>query len=205
MLTRLAHLTIRRRRVVLASTLVLVALAGAVGSGAIDRLSTGGFDDPNSESARAADLLEQRFHAATPNVVLLVTARHATVDDDAVAAAGDRLTKMLGGERGISQAFSYWTLGSPRPLKSSDGTQALVLARLAGDDDRVRERIRDLSPQYTFSNDLIDVGVSGRAEIFRQVGDQVEEDLRRSETITFPLVLILLIIVFGSVVAAGLP
>jgi RND superfamily putative drug exporter len=52
---------------------------------------------------------------------------------------------------------------------------------------------------------LIDVGVTGRAEVFRQVGDQVEEDLRKAETITFPLVLILLVIVFGSVVAAGLP
>jgi RND superfamily putative drug exporter len=205
MLTRLARFTIRRRRSVLVGTVVFIALAGAFGSSAIDRLSTGGFDDPNSESARAGDLLEQRFHSATPNVVLLVTARKGTVDDPGVSAAGVRLTKRLAGERGISQAFSYWTIGSPRPLESNDGTQALVLARMAGDDDRVRERIRDLSPRYTFSNDLIDVGVTGRAEVFRQVGDQVEEDLRRAETITFPVVMILLVIVFGSVVAAGLP
>src|SRR5439155_5820148 len=103
------------------------------------------------------------------------------------------------------QAFSYWTLGSPPPLRSTDSKEALVLARIKGDDDAVRDHVKELSPRYTRSAGPITVAVGGQAEVFRQVGSQVEHDLRKAETITFPVVMILLILVFGSVVAAGLP
>src|SRR5205823_1910935 len=49
------------------------------------------------------------------------------------------------------------------------------------------------------------VAVGGQAAVFKQVGDRVEKDLRKAEAITFPIVLVLLILVFGSAVAAGLP
>ena len=91
------------------------------------------------------------------------------------------------------------------PLRSDDATQALVPGRLAGDEDRIRATVEELSPAYTRTDGPIEVGVGGQAEVFRQVGTQVEEDLQRSETIAFPIVLLLLILVFGSAVAAGLP
>src|SRR6266508_3853421 len=82
---------------------------------------------------------------------------------------------------------------------------AVVVARISGDDDQVRDRVKVLSPKYTRSDGPITVAVGGQAEVFRQVGTQVEKDLRKAETITFPIVLILLVMVFCSVVAAGLP
>jgi RND superfamily putative drug exporter len=205
MLERLGRFAVRRRRRILIGTVVGVILAGAFGGSVIGNLSNGGFTDPRSDSQRAEDALDQVFHAGNPNLVLLVTARGGTVDDAAVAQAGAALTQELGAEAGIQTAFSYWTLGSPAPLRSTDSTQALVLARIEGDDDQVRERVKELSPKYTRTEGAIAVGVGGQGEIFRQVGTQVEEDLQKAETITFPVVLILLILVFGSVVAAGLP
>ncbi len=80
-----------------------------------------------------------------------------------------------------------------------------MLARIAGNADQVRDRVNELSPKYSRTDSTITIGVGGQAEVFRQVGTQVEKDLRKAETITFPLVLILLILVFGSVVSAGLP
>ncbi|MEA2487607.1 MAG: putative drug exporter of the superfamily, partial [Actinomycetota bacterium] len=100
----------------------------------------------------------------------------------------------------IVQAFSYWTLGSPAPLKSVDGSQALVLARLTRP-----KTIEDLAPELEVDNAAISVGIGGTAQIFDQVQHQIEHDLTKSELITFPIVLILLIFVFGSVVAASLP
>jgi putative drug exporter of the RND superfamily len=205
MLGRLGRFTVRRRRWVLAGTLVGFLAAGALGGGVFDRLSGGGFDDPAAESSLAADELEDAFGAGDANVVLLVTAENGSVDDDAVAAEGLRLTEELAGEPSIEQAFSYWTLGSAPPLRSGDGTQALVLARIGGDEDQVDEAIEELAPRYTRHGDVLDVAVGGQAQSFRQVSTQVESDLVRAETITFPIVLILLILVFGSVVAAGLP
>jgi len=205
MLGRLGRFTVRRRRWVLAATLVGFLAAGALGGGVFDRLSGGGFDDPAAGSSLAADQLEDAFGAGDANVVLLVTAKDGSVDDDAVAAEGVRLTEELAAERSVEQAFSYWTLGSAPPLRSGDGTQALVLARIGGDEDHIDEVIEELAPRYTRDGSVVDVAVGGQAESFRQVSTQVESDLVRAETITFPIVLILLIVVFGSVVAAGLP
>jgi RND superfamily putative drug exporter len=205
MLERLGRFTVRRRRWILIGTVIGLIMAGAFGGSVVERLSNGGFTDPNSESERAKGVLARVFDAGDPNLVLLVTAREGTVDDQAVVAAGTALTREVAAEPGIRQAFSYWTLGSPVPLRSTDERQALVLTRIGGNDDQVRERVNELSPKYTRSDGPIRVAVGGQAEVFRQVGSQVENDLRKAETITFPIVLILLILVFGSVVAAGLP
>ena len=61
MLTRLAWLTVRRRRLVLALSALFVVAAAALGSGAFGVLEDGGFEDPGAESTRAADVLEDRF------------------------------------------------------------------------------------------------------------------------------------------------
>lgn len=205
MLERFGRFTVRRRRWILIGTVIGLIVAGAFGGSVIERLSNGGFTDPASESQRAEEILDRVFDTGNPNLLLLVTAREGTVDDPSVAEAGAALTQELSAESGIQQAFSYWNLGSPPPLRSTHSKQALVLARISGDDDEVRDRIERLSPKYTYRNGPIAVAVGGQAEVFRQVGTQVEEDLQRAETITFPIVLILLVLVFGSVVAAGLP
>src|SRR6266536_3568141 len=203
MLERLGRFIVRRWRGILIGTVIGVVVAAAFGGSLIQRLSNGGFTDPGSESERAEGVLGRAFHAGNPNLVLLVTARVGTVDDPAVSTAGTALTKEVLAEPGIQQAFSYWSLGSPRPLRSTDSRQAILLARIAGNADEVRDRVKELSPRYTRSTGPITIAVGGQAEVFRQVGTQVEKDLRKAETITFPIVLILL--VFGSVVAAGLP
>ena len=205
MLHRLGRFTVRRRRWVLVATVIAFLAAGALGAGVLDRLSGGGFDDPAAESARASERLEETFGAGEPNLVLLVTAGSGSVDDQAVVAAGAELTEELAAEPAIQQAFSYWSLGSAPPLKSTDGSQALVLARIEGDEDEVDAVIEELAPRYTRDGDVVDVEVGGQAQVFRQVSTQVESDLQRAEAITFPIVLILLVLVFGSAIAAGLP
>ncbi|HEY7873818.1 MAG TPA: MMPL family transporter [Actinomycetota bacterium] len=205
MLTRLGRAAVEHRRLILIVSLVGFVLAGVFGGNVATKLSTAGFDDPNAESTLADDTLEAEFGSGQANLILLVTAKSGSVDDDAAAAAGQALTEELQAEPTIAQAFSYWSLGSPPPLKSGDGSQALVLARIAGDEDAVDERVEHIAPKYTRGDDTITVGVGSIAQIFNQVGTQIESDLRKAELITFPIVLIMLVLVFGSVVAAGLP
>jgi RND superfamily putative drug exporter len=207
MLRRLGEFTVRRRRIIMVATLVFVIAAGAIGGNVASLLSTGGFEDPGAESTLARVALEDVFHQGSPNIILLVTAKGGDVDDPAVVKAGAALTAELAKQKDIDQAVSYWTLGSPPPLASVKGDQAMVLARIAGSpgDNAIEERVAELSPRFTRSNELISVDVGGQAEVFRQVGDQIEEDLKKAEIISFPVTLILLMIVFGSVVAAGLP
>jgi RND superfamily putative drug exporter len=205
MLARLGRFTVHHRKAVLVGTAVFFVLAGALGGGVASRLSSGGFDDPSSESSRARDTIEREFGDQDPDVVLLVTARRGTVDDPDIVAAGNALTTELASERGVAGAISYWALGNPPPLRSTDSRQALVVAALRGDDEEEHDTVEELSPRYAGRRGPITVGVGGFAETFRQVNEQVEEDLLRGELLAFPIVLVLMVLVFGSLVAAGLP
>jgi RND superfamily putative drug exporter len=190
---------------VLVGTAVFFVAAAFLGGGVASRLSSGGFDDPASESSRATDTIKRDFGKQQPDLVLLVTAKRGTVDDPEVGAAAEALATRLAGEKSVTRSVSYWGAGSPPPLRSKDGRQALVLASLHGDEDEVLDSARDLSPRYTRDDAAITVRVGGFGEIFRQVNQQVEEDLLRAELIAFPITLLLMVLVFGSVVAAGLP
>jgi len=203
MLASLAGFLIRRRIVVLAVAAAFLALAAVVGRGVAESLTSGGFTDPNADSTRAAELLNREFTGGTWNLVLLVTAE-AGIDDPSVVEAGGALTQELAREEGVSNVVSYWSLRAPL-LASTDGAQALVLGRLQGDVDEAGERAAQLAAAYTRSGEVLDVAVGGTAETFRQVAETVESDLRRGELISFPAVFVLLLLIFGSVVAALLP
>ena len=205
MFTRFGYFVVRHRKAVLVGTFLFVLAAGAVGGGVTDKLTTGGFTDPGAESTRAKDLLERKFASSDPNVVLLVTARRGTVDDVAVAATGRALTEELAAEPGVASAISYWSLGGAAPLRSESARRALVLAAIDGSEDHISDVIKRLSPHYTRHDAQVRVAVGGQAEVFRQVDEQISQDLVTAETIALPITLLLLVLVFGGLVAAGLP
>jgi RND superfamily putative drug exporter len=86
----LGRLVTRRRWWVLALALAFLPVAGLLGGSVEGHLSAGGFDDPGSESSRAARLLLADFHTGEPNLVLLVTAHGGSVDAPAVGARARR-------------------------------------------------------------------------------------------------------------------
>src|SRR4051794_9587967 len=203
MLTRVAGFIVVRRRLVLVLAVLFLALAGGIGGGVAKELSGGGFDDPKAPSERASQLLHDQFKAGAPNLALLLTSR-GNVDDPAVAAEGRRLAAQLAGERDVTQVVSYWSAGKPATLKSRDGHRALLLARISGTDDHMVDRAAQLTPLYSGTHDGLKVQVGGIAETFDEVGTTIERDIIRAETIAFPVTAILLILVFGSALAAGL-
>src|SRR5919106_1500702 len=207
MLTRFARLSTRHARAVVIAAVLVFAVAGAIGGGVADHLTSGGFEDPSSESSRAEEALAEEFDTGVPNLLLLVTAPGGDVDDPAVAAAGQALTEELAAEEGVADVVSYWSEGNASPLRNDDGSRALVVARVEGNDDQVEDRVTELAPRYerTAADGGVDIEVGGFAEVFHEVGDTIEEDLVRAEMIALPITLVLLILVFGSVVAASLP
>jgi RND superfamily putative drug exporter len=200
-LTRLAHRVTAIPRTVLLLALAFLVLAGAVGGSVAANLSAGGFDDPDAEAVRATQLLEEQFGGGSPNLLLLVTAPDGV---DAVADAGLALTERLAAEPGVTQVVSYWATGASA-LRSEDGTQALVLGRLTGTEDEQIDRVEELGPRYESDDGAVRVQVGGEMEVFRQIGDTIERDLKRAESVAFPITAALLVLVFGSAVAAGLP
>ncbi len=205
MLARLAPTLVRRRRLVLIVAVAVLAIAGAYGGGVVSSLTGGGFDDPSSPSSRAANVIDATFQQGQPDIVLLAHANDGDVDGSAAVAAGTALTAQLAGEPGVVQAASYWSLGSPPPLKSTSGDTALVLVRLAGDDDAVADRALELTKAVEGDQGALTVTAGGPAVVNNAVSERVESDLQRAEMIALPITLLLLVVVFGSVVAALLP
>jgi RND superfamily putative drug exporter len=204
MLERLAGSLLRRRVLVLVVAVAVVGLAGVLGAGVVSKLRSGGFEDPAASSTRAEDALRDTFHTGEPNLVLLVTADHGTVDQAGLANGGLELTRRLSAERDVSEVQSYWTTKAA-PLRSVDGRQALVLARIAGDDDATQKRAEQLATDFDRDQGGMRVQVGGQARVFGEVSDQVERDLARAEMIAVPITLVLLVVVFSSAVAGALP
>jgi RND superfamily putative drug exporter len=208
MLARLAALVVRRRRSVLLAALIALVAAGAFGGGVASSLVGGGFDSESSESSRAQRLIEDTFHQSDPNLLLVVTAADGTVDSPISSAAGSELVAALAAEEDVQQVSSYWSLGNAPPLRSDGGDKALVLAHVAGDDDAATERaveiVEDLRARGLDSG-AVSFEAGGGTIINDRVSSTIEDDLRTAEMIALPITLILLLFVFGSVVAAALP
>src|SRR6516165_2576588 len=205
MLRRLATSVVAHRRAVLVGAVLVLLGAFAYGGKVTSKLNNGGFQDPSAPSTRANAVLDQQFRTGTPNLVLVVTAAHGSVDSPAAAAAGRALTAQVAGTGGIDTAASYWSLADAPPLRSTDGHRALVLAHLTGTDDQVNKRIKQIEPALLGAHGPVTVAVSGQAAVTRQIGDTIRADLAKAEGIAIPITLVLLIFVFGSVVAALLP
>ena len=205
MLDRLGHFLVRRRWFVLAGTLVTIVVAGGFGGNVAEHMFNGGFDEPDSESTRAAAVLRTEFRQAPPNFLLLVTAKRGTVNDAAIRQEGLRLTNELQRERDVGQVLSHWNLGPDSPLQNRDKTRAIIVAEILGNDDESGEIADRLIPKYSFDKEAVKVRVGGFEAIFDEVSTTIEEDLARGEAIAVPITLVLLIVVFGSVIAAFLP
>jgi RND superfamily putative drug exporter len=202
MFTRIGHLTVHRRRLVLALTVLFVFAAGAVGSGLFGRLGGGGFADPDAESSRAAAFLAEAGTPA-PELVLLVEAATG-VDDPAVAAAGRDLIAAVTAEPGVATVVSYWSRGNEPTLRSTDGHAALVVVDLA-DTAEADDLTATLAERYTGTRGPVIVREAGAHAIDTAIGAQLDTDLIRAESIAVPVTLLLLLIVFGGLVGAVLP
>ncbi|MCK9893067.1 MMPL family transporter [Frankia sp. AgB32] len=201
MFAPLVTLVTRRPRLILALTVIVLLGGGVLAGTAFGKLQTGGFDDPASESSRAADLLDAHFHGR-PNVLLLVTARQGDVDDAPIVAAGRSVAADLAAQPGARDVVSYWT-GAGSLLRSRDGRSALVIASVADDDQAADVVDRYESGAYSPSDVTVQPG--GAATAGADIGSQVSSDLAKAELFAIPVTLVLLVLAFAGVVAALLP
>ncbi|MFF6833339.1 MMPL family transporter [Streptomyces sp. NPDC012438] len=184
--------------------MVATVLAGVLGAGAGERMGSGGLTDPDAPSAQAQRILASRFDAGDPQLVLLAEAS-GPVDEPGASAAGTALTDRVRGIAGVRGVDSYWAPGRPESLRSKDGRIGLLLLRLDGNEDASEAVAARVVDQVSGKRDGLTVRVTGAAQLDREVDAQAEKDLTRAELLTAPLTLLILVLVFGSAVAAGLP
>lgn len=202
MLTALGRFAAAHPRKILVTTLILLIGAGALGFGAFGKLKPQGFTDPDAESSQAQELITEHF-GGEADLIFLVTAADGTVDSPAARAAGARLTRQLADEAALSTVRSYWTTGSAA-MRSGGGDHALILGHTSDAIDAT-EAVQHLRERYGGARGPITVDLGGRAAVQHDIGNQVQADLLVAESIAVPLILLLLVVAFGSLVAALLP
>jgi putative drug exporter of the RND superfamily len=202
---RLAAFSLRHRRAILVGAGLFTVVAGILGSGATSHLSEGGSDAPSEQSVRAAQILGHEFHAGDSNFFVVVTARRGNVDSPATAAAGAALTRRLRHAHDVVNVQSYWSLGDVGALESKGHTQALIVGRILGDQNQVVDREPAIGALFERAPAAVEVQVGGFADSYREIDVLVERGLIASELIAIPITFVVLLIVYGSVVAALLP
>ena len=120
------------------------------------------------------------------------------------STAGRALTELLRHDAGISSVVSYWATGNAA-LRSADGRTALVLARITGTEDERKTTLVRLFPRIHGQHGALSLRLGGQPAVEREVTDRSEKDLRRMELLATPVVAVVLLFVFGSVVASLLP
>jgi len=207
-LERFGALVAGRPRAVLALFVLTLAVAGVLGAGLFPRLQAAGFADPSSQSGQTAIVLADRFGVHEPILVLAVDTP-AGVDSATGSAAAERLVEKVGRTSGVTDVASYWTSGRPAALRSTDGRAGEVVVGAGGADDTARadvaKRVTALVERFDASEPGLTVGVGGTEAVNAAINDAITGDLARAESIAIPLTFVLLILVFGSLVSAGLP
>jgi RND superfamily putative drug exporter len=198
MFGRIGRFTASHARAVLAITVLLMVGAAALGVTAFGKLQTEGFDDPNADSSQAMALIDSQFGGEN-DVVFLFSSTTGSVDDPAAAQAAADLTDRLATDPGITGFTSYFTTKAP-PMRSADGQYAIGVAQLT-DEGHVKE----LRADYAEGNGPLQVRIGGPDAIGVDISNQVASDLAVAEAIAVPIIMVLLVIVFGSVIAALLP
>ena len=197
MLDRLAAFIYRRRRRVLWGSLAVVLVAGFFGGPVFGLLdSNGDFDDPQSEAPLAAgDIARATGASAAPDLTVLVR-----LGAQADSAEGQRKLDRVEGALDVPGIkIVRYERGGDRTLVSKDGRTSYVVATFptnaGGVLDRVQPRLERIPGVTLGGNDIAR----------DQVGEQVSEDIARAELLAFPILFLLSLFVFRSVVAALLP
>ncbi|MEL7156690.1 MAG: MMPL family transporter [Actinomycetota bacterium] len=211
MLDRLAELVVAVPGRILSVVAAAVIGCALYGYDAASQLSPAGYEVPGSDSTRAAQFLADRFDTGPANVVVLVSVPTADdgglvggVDHPRVQAEGLAIADELAAVSGVEDVASYWATGSAA-LRSQDGSQALISARIVASEEEIYERVDTLRDEIAGPRDGIDVALGGSALMNLEVVEESERDLLRAELIAIPATTLIMLIVFRGVVAALLP
>jgi RND superfamily putative drug exporter len=207
MIERWGAFVARRALAVLLAGIALTLAAGAYGSGVFDSLSQGGFDDPDSESRRELVAEQDSFGNKSADVIAIYSSSELTADQpqfrQAVADVVDRIPADT-----AASVVPYYAAGggagAADGMVSEDGHAAQVVISLAGTtQDDFLSNYDDLAPALTA--DGVDTELAGPFAVYNDVNEITSEDLARAETISMPVVIVLALLIFGSLVAAFMP
>jgi uncharacterized membrane protein YdfJ with MMPL/SSD domain len=205
-LHRIALLAIAAPRRILAVAALLMVAAAVFGIPVAKSLSAGGFQDPTSQSAQATQLLTQKFNQGDMQLLITVTAADG-VDAPNATSVATAIVDHLKQSPHVGDVTSAWTVPpqAAAELISKDGKSGLIVAGINGGENNAPKYAKTLSDQVVHDRDGVTVRSGGIAMVYAQINAQTQRDLLLMESIAIPLSFLVLVWVFGGLIAAALP
>ncbi|BCZ23562.1 MMPL family transporter [Mycobacterium senriense] len=206
MLRGIARLAIAApKRIIAVAALVLVG-AAIFGLPVVNRVSGGGFQDPTSESARATEVLRDKFNQTDQQMLIVVTAPTGARGNQA-RRVGTEIADQLKRSPWVLKVSSAWTSppAAAAQLVSKDNKSGMIVASLKGGENDAQTYASTLTKDLVHDRDGVTVRAGGMAVAYAQINQQNQRDLLLMESIAIPLSFAVLVWVLGGVVAAALP
>lgn len=204
MFQSLGRLVVARSKVMLTSYLIAILVAGGIGAQVFAKFDSGGYSDPNSDSAKAWEYLEETFKVKDPAVVLIVKSEEG-VDDPSVRERALRLEAQVRAEPSAENVISYWSTNAPS-LRSLDGKSAFIFVYLKSTDfSKIDSAGGYYQSRYDREFEGLDIDASGTAVFANAINGKIQDDLKIAEAISIPITFILLVLIFGAMVASAMP
>ena len=168
MFAALGIYTYRRRKWIVAASVVVFLLAVVFGSGAIDRLKPGGFEDENSESFIAKELLQAQLGQGQSNLFVVFSSDELAVENPRFQRAVEEALAPLAKDSAVARIDTFYTTRSPS-FVAQDGTKTFALLGLTQDVDSASEdfpRLRSM-----LSSQVLEINVTGQPAADRQIQD----------------------------------
>jgi RND superfamily putative drug exporter len=205
MLQALARLAIAApKRVVVAALLVMVA-AGVFATPVMDSLSAGGMRNSTSQSWYASKILADKFDQGDMQLIVSVSS-DAGAQGVSVRQVATELVSQLERFPFVTQVHSAWTAPPPmaRSMLSEDGRTGLIVAGITGGESGAQKNGRELLPLFRDRNGVT-VTPGGEVMTYIEANDQSKRDLLTMEAIGLPVSFVVLVWVFGGMLAAAVP
>lgn len=206
MFEKLGNFVAKRRKGVFILFILGILVSGGLGSQAFSRFDSGGYSDPSSDSAKVAEYLEDTFDVRNPSLVMAVHTKGGSVNDPEVVTSAEELESQIRNDSNTDKVISYWSSGNSPFLKSKDGTSGLMFVYFKTTDFTETDKLGgQYQEKYDGAYKNLDVYVSGEAVFANAINGNIQEDLKVAEFISIPLTFLLLLIVFGALVASAMP
>ncbi len=190
------------RKRVLIGAAVFMALAGAWGANAFADLAPGGFTYAASESSRAAEVERETLGRNDADVVVVFRSDRWTVDDPQFRQAVTTTLSALPAQR-LEGVADFWRTQLPE-LVSEDRHATFATLQVAGETEN--DRLANyLALKEKLANPELQIAVGGPLAMFDDVNEQSKADLTKAEALALPVLFLLMVFIFRSLLAALLP
>lgn len=207
MFESLGHVLVKHRKSAVILFVVGILVAGGFGSLIFNRLDSGGYSNPNSDSYKVYEYLRDVLKVQDPSVAVVLDAGDRSVDDPTVASGALELEKKMSQEEGVTKTLSYWSSGGEKTLKSADGKAAYIL--IFGNGEAFTPENQKLGEIFQTKYDGKVAGFTlyagGVGVVGNAINEKIADDLKLAEGISIPLTFVLLAFVFGALAASAMP